>query len=103
MDYQYILLQTDPETARRLDAGIDDSEYKRADPETLDDLTRGAVVLGMETIDYPLTDGMIIYLKRPAGDVIGVLFEVDGAEQQGGIYELLSTKTATIQERGICF
>lgn len=103
MDYQYILLQTGAETAERIDAGIDYSEYKRADPEQLDKLTRGAVVLGMEPIDYPVTDGMILYLKRPAGDVIGVMFEVDGAEQAGGVFGLLSTKTADIQEAGICF
>ena len=98
MNHQYITEQAGPEIAGRIDAGINDSEYSRADPETLDELTRGAVVLGTETIDYPLTDGMILYLKRPAGDVISVLFEMDAGPK--GLIPLIVTGVATIQEGG---
>ena len=100
MDYQHITAAAGPETARRIEQESDSFIYTEVDPETLDDQTRGAVVLGMETIDYPLTDGMIIYLKRPAGDVIGLLLETDADEIENGLYDLLTTKTTTIQEGG---
>ena len=60
--------------------------------EELDELTRGAVILGVDPVDYPLTDGIYIYMKLPAGDVIALLIESNG---QGGDYETLRiSKTA---------
>ena len=96
MDYQFITIAAGPEAAHRIEHESDDFIYKAIDPEELDALARGAVVLGMETIDYPLIDGMIIYLKQPAGGVVGLLFETDADE--AGLYELLQTKIASIQE-----
>lgn len=49
----------------------------------LDDLTRGAVIIGVDLVDYPLVDGCYIYMKRPAGDVIALLFEPEGAASMG--------------------
>lgn len=96
MDYQHIAAIAGPEAARKIEQESDNFVYKDVDPETLDDLTRGAVILGTETIDYPLTDGMIIYLKRPAGDVIGVLFDIDTDEK--GLIDQIITRVETIQE-----
>lgn len=96
MNYQHITAIAGPETARKIDKEYDSLIYKDVDPEEIDDLIRGAVVLGSETIDYPLTDGMILYLKRPAGDVISVAFDVDADEK--GLISLIKTRVATIQE-----
>ena len=76
MDFVHIARETSPETADKLRS----NDYLSTgaadlDGEQLDDLTRGAVILGVETIDYPLTDGLYIYLKRPAGDVIALFLD----------------------------
>ena len=98
MNYQHIAAIAGPETARKIDKEYESFIYKDIDPEQLDDLVKGAVILGSETIDYPLTDGMILYLKRPAGDVISVVFDVDADPK--GLIPLIITRVATIQEGG---
>ena len=96
MDYQYITATAGPEAARRIEHECDDFVYRDMDPEELDALARGAVVLGVETIGYPLPDGIIIYLRQPAGGVVAVCAET-GADSTG-LYDLIFTKVATIQE-----
>ena len=98
MDYQHIIAIAGPETARKIDKEYDSLIYKDIDAEQLDDIIRGAVILGSETIDYPLTDGMILYLKRPAGDVISVIFDTDADPK--GLIPLIVTRVAAIQEGG---
>ena len=80
MDYETIARTAGTETARKLQ----DDDYfndhiagcgKDIDGEELDALTRGAVILGVDPVDYPLTDGLYIYLKRPAGDVIALFLD----------------------------
>lgn len=97
MNYITIARMTDPETARKLqsESYFDNhiAGHRQAiDGEELDELTRGAVILGVDPVDYPLTDGIYIYMKLPAGDVIALLIESNG---QGGDYETLRiSKTA---------
>ena len=98
MDYQHIAAAAGAEAAQKIENDCESFVYKKIDPETLDDLTRGAAILGTETIDYPLTDGIIIYIKQPAGAVIGLIFETDTDTE--GLYDLISTKKAIIQEGG---
>lgn len=45
----------------------------------LDEYTRGAVIFGVETIDDPETDGMNLYIRRPAGDC--VLLTIDATDE----------------------
>lgn len=94
MNYQYIAETAGQELAHLIENS--DIDYSPIDAEAVDDLARGAVVLGVETIDYPDTDGLIIYLKRPAGGVVGLLIETDPDEM--GLYEILQTKAGTMQE-----
>lgn len=98
MDYRHITTIAGPEVAQKINEEYDSLIYKAIDAEQLDDLIRGAVILGSETIDYPLTDGMILYLKRPAGDVISVAFDADADPK--GLISLIVTRVATIQEGG---
>ena len=94
MDYKFIALTAGPEAARVIEA--DELEYKEIDPEELDDLARAAVVLGVETVDYPNTDGIIVYLRPQAGGVLALLIETSTDET--GLYDLLFAKVATMQE-----
>lgn len=48
------------------------------DAAAVDDLTRGAVILGAEPIDYPLTDGITFYILRAAGDAVAISIDGDG-------------------------
>ena len=98
MDYRHITTIAGPKAAQKINEEYDSLIYKAIDAEQLDDLIRGAVILGSETIDYPLTDGMILYLKRPAGDVISVVFDADADPK--GLIPLIVTRVATIQEGG---
>ena len=101
MNFAEIARRTSPEIAQKLqsndyfDKHIAGQE-QAIDGERLDDLTRGAVILGVETVDYPLTDGLYIYMRRPAGDVIALLIETDADEQDGGSYEVLRISKAAI-------
>lgn len=101
MNFKFIAQLTDPATAEKLQS----TEYfnrhisgqeQAADPGRLDDLTRGAVILGAEAVDYPLTDGIILYIKTPAGEVAALFIDVDITEQGGGIYEVLRISRAAV-------
>ena len=99
MDYETIARIADPKTARNLQ----DDDYfndhiagcgKDIDGEKLDALIRGAVILGVDPVDYPLTDGLYIYMKLPAGEVMALLIE---SRKQGGDYEALKISGAAIE------
>lgn len=101
MDFVEIARRTSPDIAEKLQSESYFDEHiagqgQDVDGERLDALTRGAVILGVEPIDHPLTDGLYIYLKRPAGDVIALLIETDADEQDGGSYEVLRISKALI-------
>ena len=96
MDYKFISAAAGQETADRIEKDSDCFKFEEIDAEALDDLARGAVVLGVETIDYPWTDGLIIYLRQQAGGVVAVLAET--GTDSTGLYDLLITKAATIEE-----
>ena len=100
MDYAEIARRTSPETAHKIKSDIVDSLFtaehgRTVKGEQLDALTRGAVILGIEPIDSP-ADGIFIYLKRPAGDVMALLIETDVDEQNGGSYEVLRIRKGKI-------
>lgn len=99
MDYETIARTAGTETARKLQ----DDDYfndhiagcgKDIDGEELDALTRGAVILGIDPVDYPLTDGLYIYMKLPAGKVMALLIE---SREQGGDHETLKISGAAIE------
>ena len=100
MDYAEIARRTSPETAQKIKSDIVDSLFTAEHGQTvkgeqLDALTRGAVILGIEPIDSP-ADGLFIYLKRLAGDVMALLIETDVDEQNGGSYEVLRIRKGKI-------
>ena len=101
MNFAEIARRTSPEIAQKLqsndyfDKHIAGQE-QAIDGERLDDLTRGAVILGVETVDYPLTDGLYIYMRRPAGDVIALLIETSTAAEYSGLCDVLRISKATI-------
>lgn len=76
MNWKYITAKAGKKTAESIYHCYNDMKYRQIDPETLDDIMRGGVVLGVETIDAPDIDGMILYIKRPAGDVLCIAFDV---------------------------
>ena len=95
MNYQYIEATAGEAAARIIEDG-DSINYKKIDPETVDDLARGAVVLGTETIDAPAPDGLIVYLKQPGGAVLALVVETETDER--GLNEIIATRAGTVQE-----
>lgn len=70
-------------------------QEQKIDGKQLDEITRGAVVIGAEPIDWPLTDGIYLYLKLPDGETIALLIETESADPLK--HELLRiTKTAAV-------
>ena len=70
-------------------------QEQNIDGRELDDITRGAVVVGTEAIDWPLTDGIYLYLRLPGGELIALLIETESADPLK--HELLRiTKTAAV-------
>lgn len=46
--------------------------WERIDGLELDKTIEGLTVIGSEPTDYPDTDGITIYLKKPSGDIIAL-------------------------------
>ncbi len=64
------------------DAVFDNLEWKEVDGEELHNIVAGMTVAGAEPIDYPATDGMILYFRSPAGDLIAVDISSDPYTQE---------------------
>ena len=47
-------------------------EWSELDGLAVDELIKGASVVGSEPIDHPLTDGLIIYLKAITGKLLAL-------------------------------
>lgn len=57
---------------------IDDNTYnnlmwENVDGQSLDSLLQGLQIMGAEPIDYPLTDGVIIYAKNTRTDKLIII------------------------------
>ena len=94
MNYQHIEREAGAAAARIIEAG-EPLDYDQIDPEEVDELTRGALVLGAETIDAPDPDGIIIYMRLPSGKALALVVETTADES--GLYELIETRAATIE------
>ena len=51
------------------DEAYNNLEYSPVDGEALDALIEGMEVIGAEPTDYPLTDGITIYLRASDGSI----------------------------------
>lgn len=47
-------------------------KWEKVDGLEVDRLITGLEVVGAEPTDYPITDGLIIYLKDPEGNIIAL-------------------------------
>lgn len=46
----------------------------------MDEILRGAIILGTMPIDYPLKDGMDFVLKLRTGEIIDIMIENDPSD-----------------------
>lgn len=60
-----------------LSVDIESLSFTDLDGETLDGLLRGSMITGAEPIDYPVTDGVILYLKTADGRDAVLIVEQD--------------------------
>lgn len=67
-----------------LAAILEEVEHKPVGGADLDSLVNGCVIVGAEPIDYPLTDGAIIYLKEKSGAVLAL--ELGAGPDNGEFY-----------------
>ena len=44
-------------------------EWETLDGMTIDALIAGAEIVGAEPVDYPMTDGLVIYMKTKSGEL----------------------------------
>lgn len=54
------------------DETFNNLKWKHIDGLELDKTIEGLTVIGSEPTDYPLTDGITIYLKKPNGAMIAL-------------------------------
>ena len=47
-------------------------KWSEVDGKALDKIIEGATIVGAEPTDYPLTDGITIYIKNRAGELIAL-------------------------------
>lgn len=109
MDFSLIKVIAGEDVAKKLcDNDYFDNHIGRAagddvDGEQLDNLIKGAFVLGAQPVDYPLTDGVYLsdgvylYLRLRTGDVIALFIETDVKDQDGGSYEVLRISRTDIK------
>ena len=79
MDYNFIEQAAGKNVAKKLSSDnycdhILDRIHE-IDALELDRVTRGSVILGVEPVDYPITDGLYIYVKQPGGRVMALYVE----------------------------
>lgn len=80
MTYEEIVKITGPAGASKLcsDDFINNlPEGEIVDALELDSMTRGAVIIGVEPIEYPDPSGLAIYLKLTTGDIIELNTTID--------------------------
>jgi len=103
VDFSLIKVIAGEDVAKKLcDNDYFDNHIGRAagddvDGEQLDNLIKGAFVLGAQPVDYPLTDGVYLYLRLRTGDVIALFIETDVKDQDGGSYEVLRISRTDIK------
>ena len=49
------------------DVAIERLDFQKLDAEQLDDLLTGCTITGAEPVDYPVTDGFLLYLIDKTG------------------------------------
>ncbi len=59
-------------------------DFAPVDGEKLDELISGCTIVGAEPIDYPCTDGALLYLKDGSGAL--AILELGVDEENGGLY-----------------
>lgn len=55
-------------------------KWRKTDGARLDKLLTGCTITGAELIDYPFTDGVIIYMKNEKGRALALQIESDPDE-----------------------
>ena len=50
------------------------------DGKQLDGILAGCVILGVEPVNYPFTDGLYIYVKRPGSGVYAIVIDAPDYE-----------------------
>lgn len=84
MDAPLIAKLAGPEVAKKLcdtqlyNTHMWNAKEMEIDGRMLDDMVKGAMILGAEPVDYPLTDGICLYLKLATGEP--VTLEIEGAD-----------------------
>lgn len=94
MNYDAIRATAGPEVVKQLQ---DNDFYNReilgksqaVAPLQLDRITKGAVILGIELTDYPLPDGITLYLQAPGGEIIALFIDADADEWKGGSWPVM--------------
>ena len=66
-----------------IDYIFDSIEWEPLDGAELDKLLTGCTVTGAEPIDYPATDGVVIYLRDSTGKALALEVESDPYERDG--------------------
>lgn len=97
MNYEFIKAVAGPLAAAKIRS---DKVYdylgddQPVDAESLDEVIRGAVILGAEPVDYPFTDGLFIYVRQPGGRVLTLYIE--GVQDTDGEYPGLTISKSII-------
>lgn len=61
----------------KFDYGDFGNERLRLNNSSIDQLLTGAVITGAEVVDFPATDGAILYLQLPGGRKAAMAFATD--------------------------
>lgn len=72
--------------SEQIDKALEWAEWKEIDGKELDEILRGKTVAGAEPIDYPLTDGAILYLTGKDGSLSALEIGVDIYNDDSQIY-----------------
>lgn len=54
------------------DSVFNNLKWKPVDGQKLDSIITGLTIVGSEPTDYPLTDGITLYLKNGAGELLAL-------------------------------
>ena len=100
MDYCFIGNMAGPDIAEKIKSDhVFEDVAAAGQPigaNLLDALTRGGVILGIDPVNYPLTDGLYVYIKEPNGDILTLFIESDPLDPSGEVFQCLRISGAAI-------
>lgn len=89
--YREMLEVTDPDVIEWYNSDKLFESPKEYDSDDLHDVIAGSVVLAAEPVDYPFTDGIIVYVRKPDRTISAVIIVINDDDEDWPVLQIKET------------